>query len=523
MSVPAGAVGEEWIERYNGPASDWDQAYAIAVSEDGVFVTGTTYDFGPMVKCATVRYFPEGGLDWVATYESTFSGDCPSDIAADGSGHVYVTGKTGTESTGIDILTIKYSAAGDEVWAATYDGPASYWDEGSAIAVDDSGNVYVTGWRSPVMTSFDYVTIKYAPDGRELWATPYEGLAGSGGRARDVAVGADGGVYVTGTSTVDTTGMDIVTIRYDADGTEDWVARYNGPGNEGDEARALALDDSCNVYVVGISDSGDEDLVTIKYDRDGNEEWAVLYNGPSNHHDQGVDVAVTASGRTVVSGLSYDHSSGYDWLTISYSPGGGQLWLERYDGPDSGNDSPCSIVLDTAGTAYVTGRAGPVTTVRYGPSGGLEWKATYTGPWESDIPHGIAVDASDCVYITGESYDPSSAYDFFTIKYDPATGVADDELADPLIRLFPPNPNPCGGSTEVAFELVGDAPRATLAIYAPAGDLVTLVADGPAEAGRRTVEWDGTDTKGYPVAAGVYLIKLTAGETTATQKVVLVR
>jgi hypothetical protein len=317
--------------------------------------------------------------------------------------------------------------------------------------------------------------------------------------------------------------MDIVTIRYNAGGTEDWVARYNGPGNGGDEPKAVALDDSCNVYVVGTSNSGDQDMVTIKYDSEGNERWAVLYNGPSNHHDYGVDIAVTPCGRAVVTGGSCDLATGYDWVTISYSPDGAQLWLERYDGPGSGHDDPCSIALDSGGTAYVTGRAGPVTTVRYGPSGGLEWKAVYTGPWESDIPHAIALDASDCVYVAGESYDPASGYDFFTIKYDPATGIADGEFADALVRLSLPRPNPSRRRTEIAFELLTDVPRATLAVYAPAGDLVKLLADGPVEAGRRTVAWDGTDTKGFGVAAGIYFFRLTAGEASATQKAVLVR
>ena len=71
-------------------------------------------------------------------------------------------------------------------------------------------------------------------------------------------------------------------------------------------------------------------------------------------------------------------------------------------------------------------------------------------------------------------------------------------------------------------------PRATLAVYGVAGELVSVILDGPAVAGPRTVTWDGTDGRGVPVAAGVYFVKLTVGGErvggeTATRKIVLVR
>jgi hypothetical protein len=526
-SESAVGAGEEWVERYDGPASDWDQAYAIAVCEGGVFVTGSSYAAGPNPNYATVRYGLNGGFDWVATYDGPAgSTDYTADIVADASGNTYVTGKSEGDGTFLDVATVKYDAEGDEVWVARYDGPASDWDEGVAIALDDSGNVYVAGKSSPVVAYSDFLTIKYGADGSERWAATYDGPVGSTDMACDIAVDAEGYVYVTGESAGDGTSLDITTIRYAPDGTEDWVARYNGPGNSLDQARAMALDDSANVYVTGTSHSGDADVVTIKYDSEGNEKWAVVYDGPSNHNDYGVDIAVAASGHVLVLGQSYDMVSGFGWVTISYTPDGIQSWLERYDGPGSGNDQPSAIAVDGAGKAYATGyvQSGPLTTLRYGQSGGLEWMATYEGPSEfSDIPRDITVDAAGCVYVTGESYDDVTAYDFVTLKYDPATGVAHDEETGTRVRLFPASPNPSGGSTEIAFEIATDVPRATLAVYGVAGELVSVILDGPVVAGPRTVTWDGTDGRGVPVAAGVYFVKLTAGDETATRKIVLVR
>jgi len=526
-SQSAVGAGEEWVQRYDGPASDWDQAFAIAVCEGGVFVTGVSYAAGPNPNYATVRYELDGGFDWVATYDGPAgSTDCPADIVADDSGNTYVTGKSEGDGTFLDVATAKYDAEGGEVWVARYDGPAGHWDEGVAIALDDSGNVYVAGKCSPAIGYSDYVTIKYGAGGSERWAVAYDGPVGSTDMACDIAVDGEGYVCVTGESVGDGTSRDITTIRYTPDGTEDWVTRYNGPGNSLDQAHAMALDDSGNVYVTGTSHSGDADIVTIKYDPEGNERWAVLYDGPSSHNDYGVDIAVTASGHALVLGQSYDAASGFDWVTVRYTPDGTQSWSERYDGPGGGNDSPSAIAVDGDGKAYATGyvQSGLLTTLRYGQSGGLEWMATYDGPSEfDDMPHDIAVDASGCVYVAGESYEDVTGYDFVTLKYDPATGVTHDGEVGTRVRLFPASPNPSDGSTEIAFEVAADVPRATLAVYGVAGELVSVLLDGPAVAGPRTVMWDGTDRRGSAVAGGVYFVKLMVGDETATRKIVLVR
>nr|MBA3726734.1 SBBP repeat-containing protein [Armatimonadota bacterium] len=62
--------------------------------------------------------------------------------------------------------------------------------------------------------------------------------------------------------------------------SEAWVARYNGPGNSGDVATKLAVDAAGNVYVTGYSVGvgSSADYATIRYDSNGNQLWVARYN-----------------------------------------------------------------------------------------------------------------------------------------------------------------------------------------------------------------------------------------------------
>src|SRR5215475_11771852 len=90
------------------------------------------------------------------------SDDEATGIALDASGNVYVTGSsTGSNGTS-DYATIKYDSAGQQQWVSRYDGTGNYTDEATAIAVNGTGVVYVTGTSfASLDIDWDYATIKY--------------------------------------------------------------------------------------------------------------------------------------------------------------------------------------------------------------------------------------------------------------------------------------------------------------------------------------------------------------------------
>ena len=206
----------------------------------------------------------------------------------------------------------------DTAWVRRYNGPGNDEDGANAIVVDGSGNVYVTGYSYGSGTDDDYATIKYYPDGDTAWVRRYNGPGDSTDYACGIAVDGSGNVYVTGASGVSGTYLDYATMKYYANGDTAWVRRYNGPGNAWDLATAIVVNASGIVYVTGHSyGSGtDDDYATIRYDLNGETAWVRRYNGPGNWYDAVFSIAVDGSDNVYVTGRSSGSGGDFDYATI---------------------------------------------------------------------------------------------------------------------------------------------------------------------------------------------------------------
>ena len=308
-----GEGNELWVARYDGAGVD-DDGRAIAVGGSGnVYVTGSSGG-----DYATIKYDSNGNQLWAARYEgSPESDDGAVGIVVDGSGNAYVAGT----SQG-DYATIKYDSNGNQLWVARYGGSGGD-GVARAMALDDTGNVYVTGKSFSSSYQYEYATVKYDSDGNQLWVAGCQGLECGEGEPVDVAVDGSGNVYVTGRSyNYRTLLYGYATVKYDSEGNQRWVARYDGSAI-GRESWPfdMAVDGSGNVYVTGESYSGSDfkyAYVTMKYDSDGNEIWVAYYNGPADGWDQAVALAVDEAGNVYVAGKSDGGTSCRDFLTIKY-------------------------------------------------------------------------------------------------------------------------------------------------------------------------------------------------------------
>ena len=398
---------EQWVERYNGPGNYHDTPRAIAVDAFGnVYVTGYSYGDGTSSDYATIKYNSDGIEQWVARYNGPDNGnDIVYAMALDDFGNVYVTGESDDNDSRLNYTTIKYNKDGRRLWMATYNGPGNYNDSARAITLDALGNVYVTGYSyGGAETRQDYATIKYDSSGRRLWVARYAGPSGSPYSAYDVAnaiaVDASGGVYVTGYSDGGPTSYDYATIKYDSDGIEQWEARYNGLGDKYDYAHAIALDQFGSVYVTGYSENlwTRQDYATVKYDSDGNQLWVATYNGGAYHNDRACSVAVDPSGNVYVTGYSHDSGTSLDYATVMYDSDGDEVWVATYDGPENPNSHDDDTAPDTSDNDLLTsGNDGPEN--------------------DCDYAYAMALDRLGNIYVTGGSFGNGTRYDFATIKY----------------------------------------------------------------------------------------------------------
>lgn len=420
---------QEWVARYDGPNTNTDRGYAVTADVSGnVYVTGQSRGNGTNTDYATIKYNSDGVQQWVARYNGPGNSiDVAQAIAIDVTGNVYVTGYSRGSGTGDDYATIKYNSSGMQQWAVRYNGPWNFVDLAYSIAVDESGNVYVTGYSYGNAPSSDYLTIKYNTSGVIQWEARYD-AAGHSDQASSLAIDETGNVYVTGYSFSSILGhADYATIKYNSAGVQQWVARYNGPADLGDQARQLILDGEGNIYVTGFSATPDTmyDYATVKYNSLGVQQWAARYNGPDNLIDLASSIAVDNIGNAYVTGSSATEPnpvSNYDCATVKYSPTGVQEWVARYDGPAGGSDVALSIKADDIGNSYITGRSMGIgtgedcVTLKYNSSGLQQWEERYNGPGNAgDEGTAMAIDGFGNIYVTG--CNTNVDLDYTTIKY----------------------------------------------------------------------------------------------------------
>jgi uncharacterized delta-60 repeat protein len=462
-----------WGRSYNGIADSTDEPHALDVDDSGnVFVTGRSFKNVFESDYVTIKYDANGDTHWVRSYDNGSA----NSIAVDGSGNVYVTGRSSDRMTGSDYTTIKYESSGDTLWVRSYNGRMSSNDGAADVALDGFDNVYVAGSSYGKGTGLDYLTIKYSNMGDTLWVRRYDGQLNGHDEASALAIDISGNVYVTGWSYGTGSGSDYATVKYNSLGDTQWVRRYNGPGNYRDEAYAIALDDSGNVYVTGKSvrsgtdwdyatikynssgdslwvrrynhgilnntafalaadDSGnvyvtgwshgsgtDTDYATIKYDKDGNTIWERRYNGLGNGGDMAYAIDVDNSGNVYVTGYSRNGTDS-DYATIKYNSIGDTLWVRRYDGPGISSDLARALVVDNSGNVYVTGESSngtnmDYTTIKYNSNGDTLWVRRYNGSGNSsDDARTITLDGSGNVYVSGRSVGNGTGWDYATIKY----------------------------------------------------------------------------------------------------------
>jgi hypothetical protein len=358
VTIKYAASGTQlWAVRYddtNYPTAT-PSACALDTNND-VILTGSA---------ATVKYDPNGNQLWCAPYAGTA-------LAVDASGNAAVTG--------FDTIfgTVKLNSFGTNLWMQSYPSACGA-STGQSIVVDTNGNFYVAGnypyFCERGLSDFELLLIKYGSNGNPIWTNTY--IYGSGPRWQsEGAAFRAGNLYLAGNFVGGGVSRGYVVFVYDANANFVWSAFANTYGYSRDYASALDQS-GCTVMTGQMPTSFNPGPAfsygTMKLGTNGAPLWTSFY--PVTAVSTGVAnaIAVDSGNNSYVTGYSPDAKGTNDIVTIKYDPNGNQVWLQRYSSPGGGNAAGNAIAVDNNGNVYVTGydttAAGgtEIVTIKYSP------------------------------------------------------------------------------------------------------------------------------------------------------------
>lgn len=345
--------------------SYFDSADAVTTDSAGnIYEAGYTISFGvcspSWASISLLKYSATGTLLMQKVWSNGTGLLMVSGIAVDAAGDIYVAGSNLYSSCGGGYWyasLFKFDPAGNLLWGKTL--PAT--DSGFAgVALDSSGNAYVTGELYGPSGSTDVLLMKFNASGDVVWEESWGGSGVDSGSG--VAVDASGNVYVAGSSTsYGASGWSTVLLKLDASGN---LLFRKIVGNGSEEAYGLALDGAGDIYEVGTSYAGTERVLVLKYDATSGLIWQRTWGGPGGP-SYGASVAVDPSGNLEIAGYTGAYGSGgtcsfpnpcADLLVLGISASGNLLSQIVYGIP--GVNEEATGVADSFGRAVVVGAVG---------------------------------------------------------------------------------------------------------------------------------------------------------------------
>ncbi|MBD3219960.1 hypothetical protein GF314_01850 [bacterium] len=517
----------DWVLDYNGPDSD-DDLVTDTVSRDGfLYLTGHV-EADNSIAYVTAKYAVDGTVAWVRLFHGAPGSNRPDQargLAVDDDGNVYVTGWSTAADGDIDATTLKYSPAGDLLWERRQ-GSSGGNAQAADVMIGADGHVYVSGaaW---VNGGFDGLLVKYDRDGNLLWSRTRDGGGGEWDSAVHLVAHPSGDIVVGGYTEVAALDAAWWVLRYTAAGDFVWDFVANGFATS-EEVEGVSVDPDGNIYVVGeLALPGEnQDLVTAKLSPAGGLIWEDGLDGGGPHGESAAGLALTSDGDVVVAGKVWE-PAGHRIAVRRLSADGEVRWT-RYEDAGYAVAVGTAVAVDADGNAYVTGygydsnNRDDWITARYAPDGTQDWLEIWAAPeGRSDRARAISVSGSR-VHVVGRVWrDYAHFYDIVAVQYDQETMTAASDLAPAAAVSMLAYPNPFNPATSIRFDL----PRAAhvvLDVLDLRGRRVTTLVDERRLAGEHTVTWRGRDLAGRPAPAGAYLLRLQADEVVQTSRVVLV-
>jgi hypothetical protein len=334
--------------------------------------------------------------------------DSAQGLSIDSQGNLYLAGYTSGDLQGNgnageeDLILVKYNSNGDRQWTRQLGSSGD--DVAFASATDSKGNVYAAGYTEGGFDgnthpgNYDIFLVKYDTNGNKQWHKEYG--TSDNETIFDITTNASDDVYVAGytggtfPNNTSEGNDDIIVIKYDSDGDMKWTKQYGSSGS--DYARGISLDSSNNIYVTGdTSDSFD------------------------NSRD--------------CDNRSVDNYGSEDLFLIKFLDNSSVVWTKQMG--TFSNDVAFEVATDSLGNSYVTGYTGSsldsnthfgeldLFLIKFNKDGECKW-SKQLGTSSSDYARGVSVDADGNVSFTGytnAALDGQTHYgsdDLFLVKYN---------------------------------------------------------------------------------------------------------
>lgn len=352
----------QWIRQIAGSAPGGvDFAAGMVVTDTYVYVTGaiSNNSVTPETDCVTMQLNSSDGTTvWSTTYSGSAGNlDAGKDLAVDGSGNVFVTGASYNSSFNSDYLVLSYNSSGVQQWSNVWDYVGAD-DAGYKVAISGS-NLNITG---AVTTATPNVykgsAIKVSQSTGSISAV--NTLTTVTTTSVDVVcdmVAATGDMYISGSNNVSGQGTNMYVQKVNLTTfTSSWIYTFNGSSNADDNAKAIAVDGSGNVYFGGYTTNGsNKDLILIKLNSSGVQQWSVTSSFSGD--DEIADLVLDASNNIYVTGYRVNAKYGdKNYYTAKYNSSGTKVWENETDGT-AYDDNATNITLDSLNNVVVTGQS----------------------------------------------------------------------------------------------------------------------------------------------------------------------
>lgn len=379
----------DWQQTFNGGSSLVDKAVAIVHDNSCNTIVVTASDsLGQGVNIVTIKYDENGNLLWqVALDGPDHLDDVPTGLTVDQSDNIYICGKSQGNFTGFDYITMKYNPDGTPAsgaWPVRYNNTNMYgngYDAAKSISVyQPTGDVFVGGESTNHyggLSGSDAFIIKYSSQGMLL--DTVGGVSGGDATLKQIGITNSGMVFCL---TYDNTG-NYVTYLYDLNlvAFNQWqtmTGKWYQPSS-------AAIDGSNNkYYAISLTTGGIE---AIKLNGNNAIQWFTPYRRSTTSVDTAIAVAADNAGNSFVVSASSLNGETDVWL-MKLDANGDTLWSRTWGSSNGVNDEPLKMVYTTSPSAVViavntiVNGAKAIVTLKYDANGTLMtgYPLTFTNP-----------------------------------------------------------------------------------------------------------------------------------------------